>query len=119
MDMVHLQRHLPDVAKFAICVAVGCACILKPLLDFVNGMSPRSPVLDFAVAVVTVTLPVTYIAGVILLYIHVTPPAAAAKPGAVRRFADLARALAFALIAAFFLFLVAVDSPPSSGFTPT
>lgn len=116
-----LPGHLPAAAKFAVCVAVGCAYILKPILGFINGTmpSPRSPVLDFAVAVALVTLPATYLMGVTLLYVHVTPPRA---PGALGRVADLACTLAFALLVALVAFLLLVasaGSPPSNGWTPT
>jgi hypothetical protein len=118
--MAGLPGHLPGAAKFAICVAVGCAYILKPILDFINGMpSPRSPVLDFAVAVALVTLPLTYLTGLTLLYVHVTPPRA---PGALGRVADLACTLAFALLVALVAFLLLVasaGSPTSCGWTPT
>jgi hypothetical protein len=99
-----LPGHLPAAAKFAVCVAVGCAYILKPILGFINGTmpSPRSPVLDFAVAVALVTLPATYLMGVTLLYVHVT----------------LAFALLVALVA-FLLLVASAGSPPSNGWTPT
>jgi hypothetical protein len=117
-----LPGHLPAAAKFAVCVAVGCAYILKPILGFINGTmpSPRSPVLDFAVAVALVTLPATYLMGVTLLYVHVTPPRA--PGGALGRVAYLACTLAFALLVALVAFLLLVasaGSPPSNGWTPT
>ncbi|KAK3128632.1 hypothetical protein QOZ80_6BG0464470 [Eleusine coracana subsp. coracana] len=122
--MDQLPDYLPAAAKFAITVAVGCACILEPILTFINGISPRSPVLDAAVAFVLVVLPVIYLMGVILMYVQVTPQAAAPQPGgALRRFADLACALAFLLILALaaFLFLAMAGSfsPPSGGLMPT
>ncbi|KAK3131865.1 hypothetical protein QOZ80_6AG0512550 [Eleusine coracana subsp. coracana] len=121
--MDQLPDYLPAAAKFAITVAVGCACILEPILTFINGINPRSPVLDAAVAVVLVVLPAIYLMGVILMYVQVTPQAAAPQPGALRRFADLACALAFLLLLALaaFLFLAMAGSfsPPSGGLTPT
>ncbi|CAN6202191.1 unnamed protein product [Urochloa humidicola] len=96
-------------SRFALAVAVGCACILGPILDFVDGVSPRGAVLDAAVAVALVTLPITYLLGVVLVFLHVTPAAAAVPPGASRRLAGLACAVASALLAvplvAYFLLL--------------
>lgn len=94
-------------AKFALTVAVGCACILFPILEFQDGVSPRGAVLDAAVAVVLVTLPITFLLGVILVFLHVTP-APAVPPGASRRLAGLACAMASALLAALVVPLVAV-----------
>jgi hypothetical protein len=61
----------------ALCIAVGCAAILEPLLSFLEGAPACGPVLelDAAVLFVTLTLPMAYLAGVILLYAPVTASA--------------------------------------------
>ncbi|OEL28072.1 hypothetical protein BAE44_0010910 [Dichanthelium oligosanthes] len=95
------------VAKFALTVAVGVACILRPILDILDGVSPRSAVLDAAVAVVLVVLPITYLLGMILLFLHVIP-APAMAPGAPRRLAGLACTVASTLLAVLTVLLVAL-----------
>ncbi|KAF8697923.1 hypothetical protein HU200_035420 [Digitaria exilis] len=89
-------------ARLAIAVALGCAYILGPILESLDGVSPRSPVLDVAVGVVHVTLPVTYLLGVVLVYLHVMTPAAPphVHSGVSRRLAGLACAVAFVLVVA-------------------
>ena len=106
---------LADAAKLALTVTLGISCILKPILDFLDGISPRRPILDVAVAVVLVTLPAAYLMGVILVYLHVIPPAAVPR-GASRQLATLACTAASALLVALAVPLVAflflAGSPP-------
>lgn len=114
-----------SVAKFALAVAIGCAYILAPILDSIDGVSPRSAVLDAAVAVVLVTLSFTYLLGVILVFLHVAPAAPPMPPGAPRRLAGLACTVASTLLAvlsvplvSFMLLAGAVGggcSPPGCG----
>ncbi|CAN6178915.1 unnamed protein product [Urochloa humidicola] len=59
------MASISAAAKFALAVAVGCACILSPILD-------GRAVLDAAVAIVLITLPITFFLGVILVFVHVT-----------------------------------------------
>ncbi|CAN6221777.1 unnamed protein product [Urochloa humidicola] len=111
------MASISAAARFALAVAVGCACILSPILD---GVSPRSAVLDAAVAIALITLPITFFLGVILVFVHVTPEPLV-SPGASRRLAVLAYAVASALLAALavplvaFVFLGAGCSPPGFG----
>ncbi|PAN25306.1 hypothetical protein PAHAL_4G291500 [Panicum hallii] len=103
--------------EFALAVALGCAYILAPILDSLEGISPRSAALDAAVAAALVTLPVTYLLGVVLVYLHVTP-APPVAPGAARRLAALlACAAASASLGAFMSLSLsgAGGSPPGCG----
>lgn len=69
-----MAAELPEAGMVALCIAVGCAAILERLLSFLEGARARGPVpkLDAAVLFVTLTLPMAYLAGVILLYTPVT-----------------------------------------------
>nr|TKW19681.1 hypothetical protein SEVIR_4G036200v2 [Setaria viridis]TKW19682.1 hypothetical protein SEVIR_4G036200v2 [Setaria viridis] len=100
------MASVAGAAKFALAVALGCAYILTPILDFLDGVSPRSAVLDAAVAVVLVTLPITYLLGVILVFLHVTP-APPMPPGTPRQLAGLACTFASTLLAVLAVPLVA------------
>lgn len=50
------MANLKDAVQFALCVAMGIVYILKPLLDFLDGVQPLSPVLEAAVALLTISL---------------------------------------------------------------
>ncbi|KAF8726470.1 hypothetical protein HU200_019656 [Digitaria exilis] len=102
-----MAAELPEMAMVALSIAVGCAEILKPLLGFLGEASARNPVLDAAAAVLVVTLPTAYLAGVVLLYLHVAPAGAAAPvpPAALGRFVILVSAL---LLFMAFIFFIAV-----------
>ncbi|CAN6202194.1 unnamed protein product [Urochloa humidicola] len=99
----------PELGMVALYIAVGCAEVLKPLLDFLleGACAARSPVLDAAAAAVVLTVPVAYLAGVVLLYLHVAPAAAGAAlpPAAIGSFSVLVSALL--LFMAFIFFLAA------------
>ncbi|CAN6178919.1 unnamed protein product [Urochloa humidicola] len=98
------ELPVPELGMVALHIAIGCAGILKPLVDFLGEARERSPVLDAAAAAVVLTVPVAYLAGVILLYLHIAP-AAALPPAAIGRFAILISAL---LIFMAFIFFVAI-----------
>ncbi|CAL5046590.1 unnamed protein product [Urochloa decumbens] len=102
------ELPVPEMGMVALYIAVGCAEILKPLLDFLQGARGRSPVLDAAAAAVVITVPVAYLAGIILLYLHVASAAAAAAgapmpPAALGRFSVLLSALLLFMASIFFL----------------
>ncbi|CAL5046588.1 unnamed protein product [Urochloa decumbens] len=96
---------VPELGMVALYIAVGCAEVLKPLLDFLGGDHARSPVLDAAAAAVVITVPVAYLAGVMLLYLHVAPAAAGAPvaPAALGQFNLLVSALLLFMAFVFFL----------------
>lgn len=101
-----MAAELPEAGRVALCVAVGCAGILDRLLSFLEGAPARGPVLDaavlFVVLFVTLTLPMAFLAGVILLNTQVT--AAATTPvvlAALRQYVLLVCALLVLLFTAF------------------
>ncbi|CAL5044017.1 unnamed protein product [Urochloa decumbens] len=95
---------VPELGMVALYIAVGCAEVLKPLLDFVLAANERSPVLDAAAAAVVITVPVAYLAGVMLLYLHVAPAAGAPMaPAAIGQFAVMVSALLPFMAFIFFL----------------
>lgn len=68
-----MAAELPEAGIVALCIAAGCAKILKPLLHFLEGSPARGPALDAAVLFVGLTIVLSYLAGVVLLYyLHVT-----------------------------------------------
>ncbi|CAN6164729.1 unnamed protein product [Urochloa humidicola] len=95
---------VPEVGVLIICVAVGGAEILKPLFGFLEGAPARGPALDAAAAAAAIlALPVAYLAGVTLIYLHVTQ--AAGAPAALWPFAVLISSVL--LFMALILFLAA------------
>ncbi|CAN6164730.1 unnamed protein product [Urochloa humidicola] len=96
------ELPVPELALVALYIASGCAGVLKPLLDFLQHTHARSPVLDAAAAAVVLTVPVAYLAGIMLLYLHIAP-AAALPPAAIGRFAILISALLIFMAFIFFL----------------
>ncbi|KAF8726468.1 hypothetical protein HU200_019654 [Digitaria exilis] len=113
-----MAASVTAAARLALAVALGCAYILAPILESLDGdgVSPcrRSPVLDAAASVVLVTLPITYLLGVVLVYLHVTPAPPPLPQGVSRRLAGLASALVAVLAVALvaFCLLRAGVSPP-------
>ncbi|CAN6178918.1 unnamed protein product [Urochloa humidicola] len=94
---------VPEVGVLIICVAVGGAEILKPLFGFLEGAPARGPALDAAAAAAILALPVAYLAGVTLIYLHVTQ--AAEAPAALWPFAVFISSVL--LFMALILFLAA------------
>jgi hypothetical protein len=101
--------EVPEAGMVALLIGYGCAEILKPLLSFLEGSPGRGPVLDAAVLFVVLTVVMAYLAGVILLYLHVHVTPAAGTPvvlAAFRRYVLLVCALLvllFVVVAFFFL----------------
>ncbi|CAN6164731.1 unnamed protein product [Urochloa humidicola] len=99
------ELPVPEMGMVALYIVVGCAEILKPLLDFLGETRERSPVLDAVAAAVVLTVPMAYLAGVLLLYLHVAPAAAGAAlpPAAIGSFAVLVSVLLVFMAFIFFL----------------
>lgn len=91
-----MAAEIPELGMVALCIAVGCAEILRPVLDFLSGASARTPMLDAAAAAVVLTIPMAYLTGVIFLHLHVAP-------AAVGWFAVLVSALLLFMVFLFFI----------------
>jgi hypothetical protein len=98
------EAELPEIGlgMAALYIAVGCAEILKPLLDFLRETPSRGPALDAAAAAVVLAVPVAYLAGIVLIYLHGATATAAVPvaPAALGRFA--------VLVSAFLLFMALI-----------
>lgn len=103
------MANLKDAVQFALCVAMGIVYILKPLLDFLDGVQPLSPVLEAAVALLTISLLPLYLIFIIVMQLLVAPaPAVLAAPGAARTFACYVCIMVSAFLAVLALALVAL-----------
>ncbi|KAF8697924.1 hypothetical protein HU200_035421 [Digitaria exilis] len=112
------MADLNEAAQFALCVAVGVSYIIKPVLEYLAGAGPPSPLLDAALAVVLVALPFTYLVGILLLQLRLAPAQAMPPlPAPARQFACLACTMVSALLVTLAVplvawWLLAGGSPP-------
>ncbi|KAG2610145.1 hypothetical protein PVAP13_4KG099600 [Panicum virgatum] len=97
-----MAAELPEVGMVALCIAVGCAEVLRLLLDFLKGVPVSGPVLDAAAAAAVLTIPMAYIAGIVFLSSSTSMPPQRSRP---RRRSFEVLVCSFLLFVAFVFFL--------------